>query len=261
LQQKTNYLKNHNLTKTINNYNIFIFISPHLDDAILSCGQLIIDLCKLKKKITIITVFTKASANTSTPQAMEFLKLCGHNSAIELFNERAGEDMKISRYLKIKSIHLNQVDAAWREDQNKKPIYKNRLIQMSGNVSPKDKKLVARVESKLKTIISKHKKALILGPCGIGGHIDHVIVSKILAKLPYPKLFWEDFPYNTKGIKRLLFFIFNTKFHRLFSVNNKSSEKERLIKDYKSQIPCLFPSGDIPDISERYYYSGTSKPS
>jgi len=40
-----------------------------------------------------------------------------------------------------------------------------------------------------------------------------------------------------------------------------SNEKERLIKDYKSQIPCLFPSGDIPDISERYYYSGTSKPS
>jgi len=252
--QRMSLRNTQNMDSIINNYDRFVFVSPHLDDAILSCAQLIVDLKRKGKDITIITIFTNAVPDTKTPQARDFINKCGYKDPMRLFSDRIIEDKKVWKYIGARGIYLDFVDAAWREDQNKKTIYKNSSIQMSGVISPKDKKLVVKIESKLKKIIPKNKRVLVLGPCGIGGHADHVIVSKILEKLPYPKLFWEDFPYNTKHIKRLSFFIFNTKFHRLFSINNKSSEKERLIRFYKSQIKCLFPSEKIPPIKEEYYF-------
>jgi LmbE family N-acetylglucosaminyl deacetylase len=244
------------------NYDSFIFISPHLDDAVLSCGQLIMHLRKLEKKIRIITVFTKASADTTTPQAREFVELCGYGDASKLFADRKKEDRAVADYIGIKINHWAFLDAAWRKGVDNKPIYPNGESQFSGKISGKDNMLINEISSKLKLMFSNQKdKYLILAPLSIGGHADHVIIREIIRKMNCPKLFWEDFPYDTNRKFLRTFFHKNKKFSYLCKLCSLSfSKKEKAIRFYKSQIHQLFPSGRIPHISERYYFARNSKP-
>jgi len=246
--------------KAFNNYSSFIFISPHLDDAILSCGQLVIDLRKLNKDIIIITVFTKASAKTVTPQAKSFLAACGYANPQKLFKDRQKEDSRVAEYLGIKIKHLGFTDAAWRNNGNKKPIYPNEISQFSGNVSRKDRILINKISSRINSLIRKQKgKYLILAPLSVGGHADHVIIQKVVYGLHHSKLFWEDFPYNTNRESLKKFSPQNKAFKRFFKLYHlRFSEKERAIRFYKSQIKSLFPSGKIPHISEGYYLAENS---
>lgn len=62
--------------KMTNKYEA-IFVSPHLDDAILSCGGLIAKLTKEKKRILIVTVFTKGINTVRIKDDMEVCKTLG----------------------------------------------------------------------------------------------------------------------------------------------------------------------------------------
>jgi LmbE family N-acetylglucosaminyl deacetylase len=247
--------------RLIKNYDRFIFLSPHLDDAVLSCGQLIIDLKKHKKDITVVTVFTKAGMKDISPQSKSFIKSCGYQNAEKLYKDFKSEDSKVLRSLNIKFTHLDFIDAAWRIDDEKKQIYKNSKSQFSGIISPKDNKLVESIKIKLEDLAIRNTRALILSPLGVGGHADHVIIRDVLKIIDYPKLFWEDFPYNTYHKVLKNFISKNLEFKRAFGISRLYfSEKEKLIKFYKSQTGSLFPSGKIKCISEKYYFEKNSKP-
>jgi LmbE family N-acetylglucosaminyl deacetylase len=236
-------------------YNNFVFISPHFDDAVLSCGQFILDLKKMGKKVSVITVFTKASVKTVSPQAKSFLAKCGYENANKLFKDREKEDLLNAKYLGINVKYLSFTDAAWRRDANGKPLYHSEKSQFSGKVSKKDKVLIEKVSANIESLINKQKgKYLILAPLSVGGHADHVIIQKIICKLNYPKLFWEDFPYNTNRKLFKRFIDQNGEFNLIYKSNRlQAFKKDRAIRFYKSQTASLFPLGKIPHISENFY--------
>lgn len=247
--------------KIVSKYERFLFISPHLDDAVLSCGQFLPELAKLKKSVTVVTVFTKASAKTISPQAKSFLKKCGAVSAIKFFRNRKKEDTAALHYLHVNSKHLNFIDAAWRLDKDKRPIYANENIQFSGTIKSADKSTVLRIRSQLNKLIANNKQTLLLCPLGIGGHADHVIIKEVIKKIPGPKLFWEDYPYNTNK-KLVADFLSHHKFvHRAFRFYGFDfRKKETAIRLYSSQIKSLFPANKIPHLSESYYFEEKAKP-
>jgi len=248
--------------KLLAQYNKIVFISPHLDDAILSCGQLISELVKLKKKIQIISIFTKGSLKTITPQAKHFLNACGYESAVTLFRDRQNEDKNMAKRLGLSIKHLNFTDAAWRTDRKLNPIYRDAMQQFGGVASEKDSPLVNSIRSKLSALIKKkHDQPLVFGPLGIGGHVDHVLTRNVLAKMNISTLFWEDFPYNTSRETKRLFFSQTKEFKTVFSLFYlDSSRKTTLINFYKSQAASLFPNRKIPHVKEGYYYLKSRKP-
>lgn len=238
----------------LNKYHKFVFISPHLDDAILSCGNLIYELKKRDKKIFIITVFTRAS-RIESPQAKKYLNQCLYTNAQKIFKDREKEDLNVCNSLDIIPIHMGFIDAAWRH-YNRKPVYHSNDRQYSGEISYKDKDMIKKITDKLKKIIDNNNKILLLSPLGIGNHIDHLIVNKIVGKIKIDKIFWEDFPYSTKGnnLKKLL--CLYKKYYLLFKIDNSNfSKKLKLIKLYKSQFKLLFVNGVVPEVNERFYKS------
>lgn len=243
-------------------YNNFIFISPHFDDTVLSCGQLVLDLRKMGKKVSVITVFTEASAKTVSPQAKSFLAKCGYEIAKKLFKDRKKEDLQVAKYLGINVKHLGFTDAAWRCDAKGRPVYHSGKSQFSSKISKQDKALMMKVSVSLENLINKQKgRYLILAPLSVGGHADHVIIQKIVSKLNCPKLFWEDFPYNTDRILYKSFFSRNREFKLFYKSNRlQAGKKDIAIRLYKSQTGSLFPSGKIPHVSEKYYIQGSSEP-
>lgn len=248
-----------NRFKTIlDKYDTYTFISPHLDDAVLSCANLILRLIKNKKRIKIITVFTKSLKIDVTPQAKEFVSICGYNDSLKLFKDRASEDVEACRYIGAKYKHLGFVDAAWRTN-NKEPVYPDPKTQFSGVVSKKDISLIKNIKNKiLKNIPGR--KIILFAPIGIGEHADHLIVSRAVSELPYPKIFWEDFPYNLNKTKKKNFFNTNNDYKIYFKTKTSNNNlPNELIRKYKSQISSLFPNSIIPKVTENYYLQNNSK--
>lgn len=246
-------LSDYKLENLFRTYSNFVFLSPHFDDAVFSCGLLFAHLQDRKKKVKIITIFTKVSSCPFTPQAEDFLRKSGYSDADMLFEDRRKEDKKAIEFLGGKLLHLDFVDAAWRR-KNRNHVYKNDTSQFAGEIKEEDKVLIGQITKKVHTLKRKRKNTLILAPLGVGGHVDHVIAREVAKRLGDPTLFWEDFPYNTNKYFVKKFFSQDNNFSLFFELDTKdSSKKKKAIKFYKSQIEMHFPKGRIPNLPERYY--------
>lgn len=209
----------------LNNKKNYYFISPHLDDAILSAGALIYEL-KERGRVKIITIFTKGDKS--------FLK-------------RKIEDKNVCRFLKINYLHLDFIDALWRNSYRSMED----LFVKKVNSTKEEQNLEAAIVNKLKKTIN-NEKGLVFAPLSIGNHIDHRIVNKICRDNFTDVIYWEDYPYNLKSKISSQFIKKNNL--GCFEFKKNIFRKEKLIKFYSSQIQSLF--GDKPIIikKERYYF-------
>jgi len=208
----------------LNNKKIYYFISPHLDDAILSAGTLIYEL-KNRGMVKIITIFTKGDKS--------FLK-------------RKIEDKNVCRFLKIDYLHLDFIDALWRNSYSSMED----LFIKKVNSTKEEQNLEAAIVNKLKKTIN-NRKGLVFAPLSIGNHIDHRIVNKICRDNFTDVIYWEDYPYNLK-LNPMMEFIKNIN-RPYFEYKKNLFIKEKLIKFYRSQIPSLFNNKPIILKRERYY--------
>lgn len=254
LQPKEDFPKLFNPEYPLRRFGGFIFLSPHLDDAVLSCGALLWKLKNLKKNITILTVFTEGGSRPYSPQAKKFLKECGYINALKLFEDRKKEDKDIARFYNGRFIHLGFVDAAWRRNKEDDHIYKNEKIQFSGKISKEDRSLINEISRKVSLNLLENKDIALFAPLGIGLHADHIIVKEVAKNLKQPVLFWEDFPYNRDLHNTRKFFSINKNYKHLFSIKNEGNNniKYKAIRLYKSQMKGLFPDGVIPYVPENY---------
>ncbi|WP_353747990.1 MULTISPECIES: hypothetical protein [unclassified Paenarthrobacter] len=91
----------------------WLFLSPHLDDAVLSCGALI-EAQAGGREIIVATLFTEATPGPHTRAARSFLRQCTHSSALDLFEARKTEDNKVLTEMGARPLHMGGVDALFR---------------------------------------------------------------------------------------------------------------------------------------------------
>ena len=118
------------IKRIIKNKTRCIFISPHLDDAILSAGGLISYLSG-KVPIEVINVFTNAS-RPITLSGRAIIKKSGFKDLESFYSARRQEDDKVLTRLDIKKTNLKLVDALFR----KKILGKKRNIELLGKIFP-----------------------------------------------------------------------------------------------------------------------------
>lgn len=238
-----------------------IFISPHLDDAILSCGNLMTEL-KGNTKMHVITLFTEAGEKPQTLSARMFLKQCGVPDAHELFSLRRTEDERVLREVGATWEHLGFTDALWRKRATSKlmalvgkwipelvhiyPTY--RLHITSGRVASHDRALIRNIEQTLRNLLALSPLATLFFPLGLGKHVDHVLTHELGLHFSPNVVFYSDFPYclsdhpDESGLIQAGF-----QKQAFVSVENP---KDRLIKLYATQPLFL---GAIPVTPETYF--------
>lgn len=238
-----------NLSGILERSRSFVFLSPHLDDAVFSCGLLLAKLRKLNKKVKVITIFSDCTSSPKTPQSKLFLEQCGFVNGKKLFAERRLEDQLASKTLGFTPVHLNFIDAAWRLNDKNKPVYRSSDIQFSGKVSAYDTHLKPKIINKLKNVINPTEKCVVFAPFGEGGHVDHVLVRNIASEMFSGVFLWSDFPYNLHSKKN------NTNADIiLYPKPSDFKIKEISILAYKTQISSIFGDKKITKIPEKYYY-------
>jgi LmbE family N-acetylglucosaminyl deacetylase len=244
------------------------FISPHLDDAALSAGDLITHLSG-KTELTIVTVFTKASPKPYSLSVRRFLKLHGYSDAEKMYEDRRAEDKEVWQQLKAKAMHLGFVDGLWRKKNRQNiavrllgkivaelnylyPTY--RLHVMSGRLKKEDLKLGRDIAEALSQVVPSNKECAIFCAAGLGGHVDHVLVRTACEEAFKNVILWKDATYQLKAGDKEVF-----ESRKAVVWRSNTLKKNALLSLYKSQIPVMFAAGKRPEIYETYYINPNVK--
>lgn len=240
------------------------FVSPHLDDAALSCGA-VISYLKDKTKVTVISVCTEISPLPYTLSAKTFLRQCGFESAKRLFELRRQEDREVFQSIGVETRHLGLTDASWRKKEHLNffermfgrllpeflhvyPTYRWHII--SGRVSALDEETVSLLKRVLKKEIDNTKKVCVFCPMAIGGHVDHVLTRDCVTELFDECVVWSDFPYNSTSKE---FFLRGVETGEKYTFSSHKEQKEQLIRRYATQYEAMFGKEGLTLYDEEYH--------
>ena len=174
-----------------------MFVSPHLDDAVLSAGGLIAAAASLGHPVVVATMFAGSpTAPVTSRFGRSLVEVWGLGGTDPMAGRRA-EDLRATAELGAEAVHLPLLDALFRRDGDGAHIYEDVTDVFSG-FPAQDDPAIESVRTALDGIVERLRPAALIGPMGIGGHVDHVLVRDAIAGLQLEKthlVTYEDLPY------------------------------------------------------------------
>ncbi len=227
-----------------------IFLSPHFDDVIYSCGGTLGVQVSSGLRPLVITIFagippSNAVLSEDTLQIhrrMGFSDAQGPGAPIEA---RRQEDAAASDYLEIDYLWLNYLDACYRGNP---PLYASIQEIMGGNVHPADDSIERQLAQDLLALRERLPDVVWYAPLGVGRHVDHQIVCSAadhLVQQGAKVYFYEDFPYiiREKGaLDARLKELGNAFEPTLVEISEFLPARQRAAEMYTTQIQMNFPS-------------------
>jgi LmbE family N-acetylglucosaminyl deacetylase len=154
-----------------------VFISPHLDDAVWSCGGTIAKLVS-EDNVLVLNIFTAFSEDIK-------------KGPIVIDKNRYQEEADATAYLGFTSDKLNEPDAIFRRKVYQSPA------RLFDHIDTEDLIYIPQLSEKIKHYLSSIDYNSLYVPLGIGWHIDHILCYLAMENFfTQPNLFfYEDSPY------------------------------------------------------------------
>lgn len=144
-------------------------VSPHLDDAILSCGILMQRHKAAGDEVLSLNIFT-----------------AGTNA-----ENRRIEEKNAAKEIGAQTFFLDELDAPDRS-----PLYKSDIKLFFGAFDDIPEAYIVKVEKRVRGFFAEHKIEQACFPLAAGTHIDHRIAHEIGRRIKdIPVKFYEDRPY------------------------------------------------------------------
>ena len=168
-------------------------LSPHLDDAVFSVGGLMAALSDEGHALHVVTCFTR-----SVPHPTGFALACqldkGLSAEVDYMQLRREEDARACALLRAEPHWLDLPEAPHRGYHSAAALF--------GDFVEADT-VQSELYKQLENALAKIKPDLILSPEGIGNHVDHRRVRRVVARLQkcFPTalfLRWYDEPYLSR---------------------------------------------------------------
>lgn len=233
-----------------------LFVSPHLDDAVLSCGALLTHLARTNS-VTVLTVFSSARPAKWAPSARNELRNHGAADALRYFEDRRAEDIAALKEVGAAWIHLGFTDAPFRrvgetagKDTGRAAYPSFHFHIARGRIASSDATLAAKVSVKVREAVSANGVTAVFAPLGVGRHVDHLITRNATVASGIDAVYYSDFPYSETA-KPSARFVRKASLQPYTWLDGRA-ENVNLIEKYKSQVDGLFPSG-IPVSPETYW--------
>jgi LmbE family N-acetylglucosaminyl deacetylase len=173
--------------------NKIIYLSPHLDDAVLSCGAIIWDqVHRLQKTVEIWTVFAgDPSAGNLSPFAKELH--ARWLTPADASAQRRKEDELACQRLGCTPVHLLYSDCIYRSrvDGHSPRVLIN--ADLFAYDAEQDEPISVELRRTLQTQLPADSELVL--PLGVGNHIDHIITRMAAEGLGLPCLYYADYPY------------------------------------------------------------------
>jgi len=215
----------------------WIYISPHLDDAVLSAGGLIHEQVRAGMEVEIWTILCGFPPNEElSPFAQMLHQEWGIPAATDLINTRRAEDINAAKILGAKTVHFDYLDCIYRRGKNGDWLYSDVFVPLH----EEEADLAAQIAESISARLKPGDK--LVCQLSIGSHVDHVLVRRAVELLARPLFYDADIPYlfnaphdlapNIIGMKE------NT--HRITKLS--LGAWQGAIAEYTSQLSMLFES-------------------
>jgi LmbE family N-acetylglucosaminyl deacetylase len=169
----------------------FIYLSPHFDDAVLSCGGLIWEQNRRGIPVEIWTVCGgDAPMGPLAPLAQRCHQEWGTDGAEETLALRRREDREAARIVGAQVRHFSTPDCIYRRSPAGDPLYPEEL---SAPLSPWDSDLDGKIAVELAGELELDD--LLVCPLAVGGHPDHLLTRRAAERLARPLRYYADIPY------------------------------------------------------------------
>ena len=228
----------------------WIYISPHLDDAVLSAGGLIYDQTRAG---TDVEIWSFMCGFPSTEELSPFAQVLhyqwGIRDAAEVISARRAEDVKAASIVGAKTVHFDFLDCIYRRGKNGYWLYSDVFVPPHED----DEDLPARIAESISARLKPTDQ--LVCQLGLGSHVDHVLVRRAVELLQRSVLYDVDIPYlfnspaelapKTVGMK--------AKTHRITDSGLRSWQDA--IAAYESQLSSLFDSSEAMRAQIQQYWS------
>lgn len=176
-----------------------VYLSPHLDDAVLSCGAAIHQQRAAGHRVLVITIFAgQPVASDLSPFALLQHQHWGNPARPAAL--RRAEDAAALTYLDSEALHLEYLDCVYRYGPDRRWLYtgEDALWAEPHPADPVAQDGARSLASRLVGILPAKEEAIVCAPLSVGHHVDHQIVhsaARRLMEIGYRVTFYEDYPY------------------------------------------------------------------
>jgi LmbE family N-acetylglucosaminyl deacetylase len=171
-----------------------VYLSPHLDDAALSCGGAIARHSSADARVLVVTICTAAPplAGPFSSFARELHQKWGFPSSEAMIGRLNEDDLALER-IGADTYRAGMLDAIYRMPE----VYNSREA-IFGTLAPADP-LLSAMRQLITALHARMPSATFYAPLGVGNHVDHqIIYTAALDGAGAVMAFYEDFPYVSK---------------------------------------------------------------
>jgi len=177
----------------------WIVVSPHFDDAVLSCGGLIWDAAKTGVPVQIWTV----CAGYPDPGPLSDLALrihaqWGTSDTRGTVDLRRAEDRAAAAQVGAAVRHLSTPDCIYRTDSSGAYLYTDDVFDPP---HPADADLPEIIAQELAAALEPDD--VLFCPLTVGHHVDHVLTRAAVERLHRPVAYYADIPYLFRSPEEL----------------------------------------------------------
>lgn len=217
----------------------WIYISPHLDDAVLSAGGWIYEKTRAGDEVEIWTLvcgFPQDAELSPFAQLLHFQ--WGISAAEDVARARRAEDVNAAQILGARTKHFDFLDCIYRRGKDGAWLYSDVFVPPHED----EAELPAQIADAIRARI--HPEDRLVCQFAIGAHVDHVLARRAVEMLQRPLTYTADLPYlfnspddltpQTAGLQEIT-----------QPISSAAVEAwQAAIEKYESQISSLFDSVD-----------------
>jgi len=218
----------------------WIYLSPHLDDVIYSCGGLIWEQTQAGEEGEIWTI---CAADPPGEPLSPFAETLHQSWGLgeDATRIRREEDRKASQIVGAVPRYFSFLDCIYRKSDSGNYYYLSDH-DLFGGLDPREANLINTLTKELKDQLPAN--ARIVAPLGIGNHVDHDLTRKAASRLGIPLYYYADYPYarETEGKEILNFMAGSTEWgEETFPISKNGSQGwQEASGSYQSQNPIFW---------------------
>jgi LmbE family N-acetylglucosaminyl deacetylase len=213
-----------------------VYLSPHLDDAPLSCGGAIAEQTARGERALVVALCTAAPAPEGpfSALALEFHQEWGL-APDQVVAARLREERAALAALGADGLWAGMLDAIYRHPE----AYPGRETLFGAPAA--DDPLLPAARSYLERLRARLPEARFYAPLGVGSHVDHLLTHEAAAILGPGLIYYEDFPYVARpgAIERRLAQLGAPLEPALVRIDAGLERKIAAVLTYASQLPEL----------------------
>ncbi len=243
-----------------------IYLSPHFDDAALSCGGAIYQQRRAGEAVLVVTI---CAASPEPGEALSSFAQAFHTAMgtpDDLVATRRREDQAAMARLGVEVTGLGFQDSIYRKTVDGSGWLYTSIPEIFGSVHPNDHALAEAIAAAVRDNAPGGPHATLYAPLTVGRHVDHQLAHQaawMLREQGWRVFFYEDFPYadpayrlpfgkdNPATLEATLAALQTARLtpHIVRLAEDDVQARIDSVRAYRSQMPMLF--GDDATMAAR----------